>query len=347
MRSLQTLRGAIAVGALAVCMMLMAVDFAEARRGGGFGSRGLRTFDRPAPTQTAPNSPGSIDRSMTPRQQQPGAQNAGARQPGAATQPRGMFGGMFGGLLGGLMLGGMIGLLLGNGLGGLAGFLGLLLQVGIVVVVVMLLMRLFRGARQPAYAGPTGSAGAGPGTGSPATGRTDYRAAPGPSGEATGPVGGAMGVGSSRVDAPAPSGLADEGAGDGIGLNGEDFDQFEQLLVEVQAAFTREDYGALRELCTPEIVSYLSEELSQNALAGQHNDVRDVTLLQGDLSEAWSEGDREYATVAMRYRSVDIMRDRGSNEIVKGSPEPTETTEIWTFVRPLGARWQLSAIQDA
>ena len=75
--------------------------------------------------------------------------------------------------------------------------------------------------------------------------------------------------------------------------------------------------------------------------------MRDVTLLQGDLSEAWSEGDREYATVAMRYRSVDIMRDRGSNEIVKGSPEPTETTEIWTFVRPLGGRWQLSAIQDA
>ncbi len=45
-----------------------AVDFAEARRagGGGFGSRGARTYQAPAPTRTAPNNAAPMERSMTP-----------------------------------------------------------------------------------------------------------------------------------------------------------------------------------------------------------------------------------------------------------------------------------------
>jgi predicted lipid-binding transport protein (Tim44 family) len=32
---------------------------------------------------------------------------------------------------------------------------------------------------------------------------------------------------------------------------------------------------------------------------------------------------------------------------VAGSETPIEATEIWTFVRPRGAAWELSAIQQA
>src|SRR5690606_10307092 len=99
-------------------------------------------------------------------------------------------------------------------------------------------------------------------------------------------------------------------ADDEVGITGDDLDGFQKLLDEVQGAFGREDYAGLRERTTPEIMSYLSEELSQNATQGQRNDVTDVTLLQGDLAEAWSEGDTDYATVAMRYESRDVMRDR-------------------------------------
>lgn len=48
----------------------------------------------------------------------------------------------------------------------------------------------------------------------------------------------------------------------------------------------------------------------------------------------------------MRYESIDVMRDRQSGEVVEGETRPTETTEVWTFVRPVGGRWQLSAIQE-
>lgn len=312
-------------------LSMVTADFAEARRGGSFGSRGFRTFDRPAPTRTAPNEAAPVQRSMTPRQQTQQGQPAAQRGQAQAAQNRGLFGGMAGGLIGGLMLGGLIGLLLGNGLGGLAGFFGLLLQVGLIVVAFLLIRRLIMGNRQPAYAG------------GPAMGPSEFRMADAP------PRTGAPSVGLGGSQQADTSGAMSypEIASDEIGITAGDLDRFEQLLTEVQAAFAQEDYARLRALCTPEIVSYLSEELSQNAVNGQRNDVSDVRLLQGDLSEAWREEDKEYATVAMRYESVDVMRDRQTGAIIGGAEEPTETTELWTFVRPVGGEWQLSAIQDA
>ncbi len=57
-------------------------------------------------------------------------------------------------------------------------------------------------------------------------------------------------------------------ANDEVGITDGDLDTFERLLTDVQGAFGREDYAALRQGTTPEIMSYLSEELSQNATSG-------------------------------------------------------------------------------
>ena len=74
----------------------------------------------------------------------------------------------------------------------------------------------------------------------------------------------------------------------------------------------------------------------------------DVTLLQGDISESWREGNKDYATAAMRYSSLDVTRDRSTGAVVSGDPdEASETTELWTFVRERGGEWKLSAIQKA
>lgn len=336
----RALRALMTVALLGAAFSMVTVDYADARRGGGFGSRGFRTFNKPAPTQTAPNQAAPINRSMTPRQQTQSGQPAGAQRQGAQQQARGgMFGGLAGGLLGGLMLGGLIGMLMGHGLGGMAGFLGLLLQVGLLVLAFVFIRRMFfSGNSKPAFAGS--GAGTAPNT---ERSTTPYSAVPN--------TGGSMAPTATPAvdDIPAAGDASDAptGGGDEIGLTADDFDAFEQLLAEVQAAFTREDYAKLRELCTPEIVSYLSEELSQNAINGQRNDVTDVKLLQGDLSEAWREEGKEYATVAMRFESVDVMRERTTGDIVEGEATPTETTEVWTFVRPTGGAWQLSAINDA
>ena len=95
------------------------------------------------------------------------------------------------------------------------------------------------------------------------------------------------------------------------------------------------------------MVSYFSEELADNAKRGLRNEVRDAHLVSADISEAWREGDTDYATAAFGYESVDVMRDRITGKVVEGDERLTETTELWTFVRPRGGEWKLSAIQEA
>src|SRR5262249_39384976 len=91
--------------------------------------------------------------------------------------------------------------------------------------------------------------------------------------------------------------------------------------------------------------SYFSEELSANASKGVVNRVSDVKLLQGDLAEAWREGDTDYATVAMRFSLNDETIDRDSGRVVQGGPD--EATEVWTFMRVRGGHWLVSATQQS
>ena len=81
-----------------------------------------------------------------------------------------------------------------------------------------------------------------------------------------------------------------------------------------------------------------------NASKGVVNRISGVKLLQGDLAEAWREGDTDYATVAMRFALNDEMVDRASGRTMEGGAD--EATEIWTFMRRRGGRWLLSAIQQ-
>ena len=101
-----------------VALTLVSVDYAEARRGGSFGSRGLRTQQMAPPTRTAPNQTGPVERTMTP------GQNSAARQQQTVGQQRpGLFNGMGGSLMRGILIGGLFGMLLGYGFGGMAGAL--------------------------------------------------------------------------------------------------------------------------------------------------------------------------------------------------------------------------------
>ncbi len=307
------------------------VDQADARRGGSFGSRGTRTFSTPATTPTAPTAAQPVQRSMT----QPAANSAAAPAAMQAQRP-GFFSGFGGSMLRGLAIGGLIGLLLGHGFGGLAGAFGMILQIALFALAAMLLFRFLANRRQPQPATAGGPAF-----------REGPADEPAPARPAFGGLGG-FGFGGGSVDARAPRPANARNDRDEVGILDGDLDSFEKLLTEVQTAFGREDYAALRAVTTPEIMSYLSEELSQNATSGVRNDVTDVKLLQGDLAEAWREDGSDYATVAMRYESRDVMRDRKDGLVVSGDESnPTETTELWTFVRPAGGDWKLSAIQEA
>ncbi|MGX9182276.1 Tim44 domain-containing protein, partial [Mesorhizobium sp. BHbdii] len=157
------------------------------------------------------------------------------------------------------------------------------------------------------------------------------------------------GTGAQAYSRQAPTGTAtsDATGADEIGITETDRSAFERILADVQAAFTREDHQGLRRLTTPEMVSYLSEELADNATKGLKNEVSNLQFLNGEVSEAWREGTRDYATVAMHWSAIDVMRNRQTGAIETGDPnKPVETTELWTFTREPGQPWLLSAIQE-
>jgi len=318
----QRMRGIVktiaVVLSLAVPVMLT-ISAADARVGGGSssGSRGSRTFSAPPSTSTAPNAAQPFNRTMT----QPGSPGmaAGAANKGGFFNRPGM--GMLGGLAAGFLGAGLLGMLFGGGLfgglGGLSSIIGLILQIGLIIIVVRLAMNWWqrRNATASAYAAPSGTgptAGAGP--------LASFR------------TGSGFGLGSGS--APLEIGPAD-------------YEAFERLLGEIQAAWSNEDVARLHTLATPEMVSYFTQDLQANNARGVVNKVSDVKLQQGDLAEAWREGDTDYASVAMRFSLVDKTIERASGRVVEGSDRPTEATEVWTFVRPRGATWELSAIQQA
>jgi predicted lipid-binding transport protein (Tim44 family) len=319
----------IAFLAVAATLAFVAVEAMAAPRMNA-GSRGTRTHTAPPATQTAPNTARPIERSMT-TPSQPAAATAARPTAPAAAQPGGMFG-RFGGVMGGLAAGflgaGLIGMLMGNGfLGGMAGFasmLGLMIQIGLVVLVAVLAWRWWQRRsqpQQPAYA---------------TSANRDFGAQP----QQQQPTSFLNGGGLNGFGASTPA------VDDSIEIKPADYDAFERTLGEVQAAYSNEDLSALRMRVTPEMLSYYSEELAANASRGVINKLTDVKLVKGDLAEAWREGDEEYATVAMAYQQVDKLIDRASGKLVEGSDTPDEGVEYWTFRRANGGAWMVSAIQQ-
>lgn len=322
-------RTALVLSALAFGLLVLAPAVAEARggRGASMGSRGSQTYSAPPPTRVAPAPARPIERSMNETAPSRPAAAPNTAQPGpaggvAAQRP------FMTGLMGGLLGAGLIGLLFGSGFlgAGAAGFLGMLLQLALLGGLVWLALRLFRGvAPQPAAAG----AGAHARTASPIPDVGANRAG-GDGGAIFGPATGA-----------ATAGLTP------IALDKADFDAFEQMLKDVQAAWSEADLRRLSALLTPEMLQYFSEKLAEDASRGVRNRVTDVVLEEGDLSEAWREAGRDYATVAMRFSAIDVEERVSDGAVVGGDAgERTVATEYWTFVRVPGGRWLLSAIQQ-
>src|ERR1700761_1099928 len=226
---------------LALPLISMATP-ADARIGGGLssGSRGTRTFSAPPSTSTAPGTAQPFNRTFT----QPGSPGLGAPAGGGFFNRPGM--GLFGGLAAGVHGACLLGMLFGGGMfGGLGGFssiLGLILQIGLIVVVVRLAMSWWQRRHETAYAG----AGAGPGAPS------SFRAG----------TGFGLGSGSAPLE-----------------LTPGDYEAFERLLGELQAAWSNEDIGKLRTLATPEMVSYVTKDIADHRAQNIVNTVSNVRLL--------------------------------------------------------------------
>jgi len=309
-------RPLIVLGAVIAAISLIASDL-EARpsSGGSFGSRGSRTFSAPSKTPTAPKAAAPIERTMA----QPSVPSTatGAARPGIGSglfNRPGLVGGLFAGFLGAGLLGMLFGHGLFGGLGGFASMLGLLIQIVLVVIVARLAWTWWQRRQGLATA-------SGPALRDNASDSRAYSA-----------------MGSSA---------AASNTGGKVVIGKIDYEDFERLLTDVSLAYGEENVVRLRTLVTPEMLGYFSEQLAGNLSRGVVNKISGPKLLQGDLAEAWREGDVEYASVAMRYAVTDTTVERATGRVVEGADTPAEVTEVWTFLRTQGTAWVLSAIQQA
>src|SRR5580765_3514584 len=127
---------------------------------------------------------------------------------------------------------------------------------------------------------------------------------------------------------------------------------FQQLLIDVQTAWSKQDLAGLRRFVTPEMLSYFSTALAEQTSLDVANHVEDVVLLRADVRETWTEDAIRYATIGLHWNArdytVSLTKQRGEpGYLIEGNEEtPTEAGEVWTFMRYQSGKWLLSAIQQ-
>ena len=127
---------------------------------------------------------------------------------------------------------------------------------------------------------------------------------------------------------------------------------FQQLLIDVQRAWSKRDLTELRQFVTPEMLNYFSAALADNTSQDIQNHVEDVVLLRAEILEAWTEQATQYVMAGLRWSArdynVSLTKKRGEpGYVVEGSEEiPTESGEAWTFTRSQDGKWLLSGIQQ-
>jgi len=290
---------------------MLAVSSADARVGGGLssGSREREPFPR---RRAHRRRPARRSRSTAPSRN-PGSPGVGGSTGGGFfnSPGRGLLGGLAAGFLGAGLLGMLFGGGMFSGLGGLSSILGLILQIGLIIVVVRLAMSWWqrRHATAPAYAG------AAPAYGAPSSMRT------------------ATGFGLDRAARRLRS--------------------FQPIMKPSNDCSGRfRPHGRTR--MSPNCIPWRHLKwcrISPKILRPTRPRTTSTRPPTSSCCRAISrkpgaEGDTDYASVAMRFSLVDKTIERTTGRLVEGSDQPIEVTEVWTFVRPRGASWELSAIQQ-
>ena len=286
---------------------------ADARVGGGFssGSRGTRTFSAPPSTSTAPGTAQPFNRTFTPAGQ-PRHRHAAAGG-GFFNRPGG---GMLGGLAAGFLGAGLLGMLFGGGmfggLGGLSSLFGLILQIGLIVFVVRMAMSWWQRRHDTRRPMPARAAG--------------YRRR-------------------HRASAPEPVSAWDRAA-----RRSRSFRPITKPSNGCSAKFRRRGRTRMSPSCIrwrrrkwcriSPAISRRTRRATSSTRSPAPSCCRAILPKPGakaiPISPAWRCGSR-WSTRPL---------DRATGRLVEGSEQPTEATEVWTFLRPRGANWELSAIQQ-
>jgi predicted lipid-binding transport protein (Tim44 family) len=120
------------------------------------------------------------------------------------------------------------------------------------------------------------------------------------------------------------------------------------IFRDAQAAWTAQDMHAVCDRVTPEMYVELQAQCSRLRKVGQADRVERIEVT-AEITEAWQESGRDYATAYIDGSIVDYTVDEVTDRLIHGSRTvPKAIEEFWTFTRPAGLNfWMLSAIRTA
>ena len=301
---------------LLVMVVIMETD-ASARIGGGrsFGSRGTRSYSRPATNYSRPAQ----------TQQAPRPNTQPTMQPGGGFL-RGMAGGIVGGMLGGMLFRGLG--FAGGGIGGSGiGLFEIILIGGICYFIYRMVKR--RRDESISHQGAYDQGGV----------QQGYTAPP-PSQDFAGSYD------SGQSDPLA--GLAHIRQMDSSFDENRFTDNVMDTFFKVQSAWMNRDLAPAASLVTEEMRTILQGDIARMLSEKRVNRLENIAVRSVDIVEAWQEEGQDYVTARVYANLLDYTTDDSSGAVVEGSrTDPVKFEEQWTFTRPVGNNaWKLSAINQ-
>lgn len=311
------------LAALLVTALLVAGQDAQARVGGGgsMGSRGTRSYSRPAapPSQMAPSRPYAPS--------QPAPAGTPYQQP---SRGFGSFGGSFLGSMAGGMLGGMLFRSMGFGGGGYGGGGGGggigLFEILLLAGIGYLIYRFVKKKRDDEgnYQQP-----------GQVIQLNDYQN----QGTSQGylPQRDDLGEGLSYIRQMDPS------------FDEQRFnDNVMDMFFKIQGAWMNRDLSSVSGLLTEEMRGIIQRDVDALLRDKRVNRLENIAVRSVEISEAWQESGKDFITAMIYANLLDYTTDDATGAVVAGSKtEPVKFEEFWTFTRPVGSNpWKLSAINQ-
>ena len=304
--------------AFAVAALLSVSTFstnadARAGRGSSSGSRGSRSYSRPASTSTSQQA----QRPSTPPPYQAAPQQAGGGF------LRSMAGGIAGGLLGGMLF---RSLGMAGGAGGGGGFP--LFEIILLAGIGYLIYRYIKKKREQE------SANQGVYSINEPTQFPSYQQQP------------AVDYNASQEDVSA--GISHIRQMDGSFDEQRFCDAAMDTFFKIQSAWMNRDLSTAAVMMTPQIRQTFQADIDKLLMEKRTNKLENIAVRNVDIVEAWQESGQDYITTLIYANLLDYTTDDTNGQVVQGSKtDPVKFEEYWTFTRPVGSNpWQLSAIDQ-
>jgi predicted lipid-binding transport protein (Tim44 family) len=289
---------------------------AEARSGGGrsSGSRGSRTYTKPAAPSSQPNQ-------QRQQQQAAPAPNQMQQQPMGGSFMRSMAGGLMGGLIGSMLFSSFAGASGGMGGGGGIGLFEIILLAGIGYLIFRFIKKKKAESQSVSGFQPDIASS------------TTY---------------GQVQADPMMIADPVNTGL------DHIRQMDAGFDpaRFSEtamdIFFKIQAGWMNRDLSKVAGLLTDEMRTILQGDVDELLRNKRINRLENIAVRNVELAEVWQESGQDFITTLIHANLLDYTTDEAGTVLEGSTTDPVVFKEFWTFSRPVGNNsWQLSAIQQS